>query len=143
MIELRPQEKPIMKRTDPDGTSAPPVEVRSSREDETKVDKLDGYPDDSAAAAGITLTTGALLWTMSKDRGIARARCWMTRRGWELEVQFWTGPQVEGQEDLSLSQLFTTEPALVRAAQAKKRQLQSAGWVEDVDGHFHAAHTGE
>lgn len=82
------------------------------------------------------LIAGDVLWTMTKGDGVARARRWMTRHGYELEVQIWTGPEAERREDLSWSQIFSAEDALADAALAKKTQLQSVGWIEDLDGLY-------
>ena len=79
------------------------------------------------------ITTGDVLWTLTQRESTAQARRWITETGFELEMRIWTGPHVEGQEDLSWSQLFTTEEALAEISLAKKRQLEAAGWVADID----------
>jgi hypothetical protein len=79
------------------------------------------------------ITTGNVLWTLTRQESTAQARRWITEHGFELEMRIWTGPLVEGEEDLSWSQLFATEEALAETALAKRRQLESAGWVADID----------
>ena len=79
------------------------------------------------------VTAGNVLWTLAQNGSTAQARRWITPSGYELELQMWTGPRIEGQEDLCWSQLFTSEDALAEAALAKKRQLEAAGWLEDID----------
>ena len=79
------------------------------------------------------ITAGNILWTMTHEKSTAQARQWRTPGGYELELQIWSGPHVEGQEDLCWSQLFTSEEALAEAARAKKRQLEASGWLEQLD----------
>ena len=79
------------------------------------------------------VTVGNVLWTLNQNGSTAQARRWITPNGYELELQIWTGPRVEGQEDLCWSQLFASEEALAAAATAKKHQLEGAGWLEDID----------
>lgn len=79
------------------------------------------------------VAAGNVLWTLAHNGSMAQARRWITPLGYELELQIWTGPRVEGQEDLCWSQLFGTEEALAEAALAKKRQLEASGWLEDLD----------
>lgn len=77
------------------------------------------------------VVTGVVLWTMSKGDGLARARCWRTAEGFELEVQLWHGAAIDGQEDLVWAQRFPSEPLVNDAALGRKHQLQAMGWVED------------
>lgn len=79
------------------------------------------------------ITAGNVLWTLTHEQATAQARRWLTPAGLELELQIWSGAHVEGQEDLCWSQLFTAEEALAEAALAKKRQLEAAGWLEQLD----------
>jgi hypothetical protein len=79
------------------------------------------------------VTSGNVLWTLTHQNSTAQARRWMTPTGCELEMHIWTGARIEGQEDLTWSQRFPNDEALVEAALAKKRQLEAAGWLEAVD----------
>jgi hypothetical protein len=74
-----------------------------------------------------------VLWTLTQKNSTAQARRWVTAMGLELEMRIWTGALVHGEEDLSWSQLFASEEALAEMALAKKRQLEAAGWMEDID----------
>lgn len=85
------------------------------------------------ATDDVHLTPGVLLWTLTHHASTAQARRWSTATGYELEMVMWTGERIAGQEDLSWSQLFASDDALARAALAKKRQLESAGWLEELD----------
>jgi hypothetical protein len=85
------------------------------------------------AAATPVVTPGDVLWTMTKGDGTAEARRWVSPNGLELELQIWTGPRVRGKEDLSWVQIFPTQELLEAMALAKKRQLEGAGWVEQLE----------
>jgi hypothetical protein len=79
------------------------------------------------------VSTGHVLWTLTKGNSTAEARRWVTGIGLELELQIWTGPRVQGDEDLSLVQVFTSEAPLAETSLAKKRQLEADGWLEDIE----------
>lgn len=91
------------------------------------------------AAGSPHVTPGEILWTMTKGDGLARARQWVTPRGFELEIQIWSRYDMTSEEDLSWSQVFPAASALADAARAKKVQLQAIGWVEELDGSALAA----
>ena len=80
------------------------------------------------------VSSGDVLWTLTKGNSTAEARRWSTASGLELELQIWTGPRIRGEEDLSWVQIFPTEELLAAMALAKKRQLEEAGWVEQIEG---------
>jgi hypothetical protein len=82
---------------------------------------------------------GEILWTMTKGDGLARARQWVTPRGFELEIQIWSHYDTTSEEDLSWSQVFPAASALADVARAKKVQLQAIGWIEELDGSAVAA----
>lgn len=88
---------------------------------------------DAHVAHDTHVTVGNVLWTLTQNGSTAQARRWITAAGYELELQIWSGARIEGQEDLSWSQLFTAEDELSEAAAAKKRQLVASGWLEDID----------
>ncbi len=61
-------------------------------------------PAPSAASSPVTgghVSAGNILWTLTKGNSTAEARRWVTATGLELELQIWTGPRVQGDEDLS------------------------------------------
>jgi hypothetical protein len=92
----------------------------------------------SQLAAGVpivetALSAGDVLWTLTRDNSTAEARRWVTPTGLELELQIWTGARLRGEEDLSWVQIFPTEELLEAMALAKKRQLENAGWIEQLD----------
>lgn len=90
----------------------------------------------AAPASPVTsshVRTGHILWTLIKGTSTAEARRWVTPIGLELELQIWTGPRVQGDEDLSWVQVFTSEEPLAETSLAKKRQLEADGWVEDIE----------
>ena len=94
--------------------TAAPVEVASAADDAAPV-------------------SGEVLWTLSKENGVAEARRGLTPSGHELELRIWTGARLDGQEDLFWSQVFQSEELLLAAAGAKKKQLESVGWAEDLE----------
>ena len=110
-----------MKRSQADSST------RSSRADELV------HPVPATSSQDTHVTTGNVLWTLTQHNSTAQARRWMTKGGYELEMNIWTGARVEGEEDLRWTQLFPTEEALAEAALKKKLQLEGAGWKEDID----------
>jgi hypothetical protein len=80
------------------------------------------------------VTSGEVLWTLTRGNSTAQARRWSTASGLELELHIWSGPRIRGEEDLSWVQIFPTEALLAAMALAKKRQLEDAGWVEQIEG---------
>jgi hypothetical protein len=74
-----------------------------------------------------------VLWTLTRAGATAQARRRNVAGGFQLEMSIWTGPRVDGQEDLCWLQRFTAESALDDTALGKKRQLIAAGWLEDID----------
>lgn len=86
-----------------------------------------------AAEEATHVYAGDRLWTLTRDSSTAEARCWHTATGLELELHIWTGPRVAGHEDLALCQRFPTPVALEEAAATKKRQLEAAGWKQDIE----------
>jgi hypothetical protein len=76
---------------------------------------------------------GNVLWTLSSAGSTAQARRWITATGFELEMLIWSGAHVDGQEELCWSQLFASDELLAETSLAKKRQLEAAGWLEDLD----------
>lgn len=115
-----------MKRPDVDRDDTRLRDDRAVGEDPT----LATTPQPRAEESHVTV--GRELWTMTKGEAVVRARCWQTRRGPELEVQIWTGPLIEGREDLSWSQVFGDDEAAVAAADQRKRKMQRAGWQDTV-----------
>jgi hypothetical protein len=79
------------------------------------------------------ITEGRILWTLTHEGSTAQARRWFTPTGVELQLQIWTGPLVEGHEDLCWTQLFASDRELTTVADAKKTQLQGSGWLEQID----------
>jgi hypothetical protein len=71
---------------------------------------------------------------LTKGNSTAEARRWSTASGLELELHIWSGPRIRGEEDLSWVQIFPSEELLAAMALAKKRQLEDAGWVEQLEG---------
>ena len=82
------------------------------------------------AATEQHVARGSVLWTLTKGPSTAEARRWITALGFELEVQIWKGPRVEGAEDLCWAQVFIADDALADTALSKKQQLEAAGWTE-------------
>jgi hypothetical protein len=126
MIDSRDAGEAIMKRNQADSSTTGP-----SREDAFVHTAADAAR--VVASANTHLTSGNVLWTLTQRDSTAQARRWITPSGLELEMQIWTGAKVEGQEDLSWTQMFPSEETLADAALAKKRQLEAAGWMEDID----------
>ena len=90
-------------------------------------------PGSPGPGADVPVSSGFVLWTLSKGDSTAEARQWDTAGGCELELQIWTGPRMPGEEDLSWVQVFASEERLAEMARAKKRQLEASGWVEDLE----------
>jgi hypothetical protein len=109
----------------------PRVEDPSASSTEPITYKRDRIANDPIVRAAAT--AGEILWTLTRQAATAQARRWTSSTGVELEFLVWTGTRIEGQEDLCWSQLFPHEEALMEAALAKKRQLESSGWLEDID----------
>jgi hypothetical protein len=86
-----------------------------------------------AVASTAHVTSGNVLWTLAHNGSTAQARRWIVANGYEFDLRIWSGVRVEGQEDLSWSQLFATEEALAETAVAKKQQLEASGWLEVLD----------
>jgi hypothetical protein len=128
-----------MKRTPADplrpGHDPDPPDTPRSRSGDAFV-RIPSPPGADASTASATsnshLTPGYVLWTLTRGHSTAEARRWVTATGLELELQIWTGSRVRGEEDLSWVQFFSSEAPLADTAEAKKRQLEAAGWVEDI-----------
>jgi hypothetical protein len=125
-----------MKRTPADplrpGHAPDPPEMPRSRGGDEFVRSPSPPPADPATASDSHVTPGSVLWTLTRGNSTAEARRWVTATGLELELQIWTGTRVRGEEDLSWVQFFSSEEPLAGTADAKKRQLEAAGWVEDI-----------
>jgi hypothetical protein len=102
----------------------------------TDVERLGtlGRLDTGVQIATPRVTSGEVLWTLTRGNSTAEARRWSTASGLELELHIWSGPRIRGEEDLSWVQIFPTEQLLAAMALAKKRQLEDAGWVEQLEG---------
>jgi hypothetical protein len=117
----------------PGHDSDPPDTPRSPSGDEfVRIPSPVADPPAVSATSDSSVTQGYVLWTLTKGPSTAEARRWVTATGLELELQIWTGARVRGEEDLSWVQLFSSEETLAGTADAKKRQLEAAGWVEDI-----------
>lgn len=93
---------------------------------------LPSPPSPAKLAPDPPATSGLILWTLAKGDSTAEACRWVTPTGFEFELQIWTGRRIKGEEDLSLVRVFPTEAALAEMALTKKRQLESAGWLEEI-----------
>jgi hypothetical protein len=87
----------------------------------TDVERLGtmGRVDARVPTAQSRVSSGEVLWTLTRGNSTAEARRWSTASGLELELHIWTGPRIRGEEDLSWVQSSSRPWHWPRSANSK------------------------